>query len=268
MDFNATLDIIINDLKEAREIIDDLKNYPGIPRLQVELAKSKCRSAEEILSLLKSVPAFREDPSVAGKDAVEVQPHSDKQTESIESKGNHKPVEVNIETIPENAPEPQVKEEAKAITDEAVKETQDPAQKDLFEITEDNTLKAPSSPEMRIKEKKTDNPIIADRFSKVSNIVDEQIGTHKRDDDISSVLKTKPVGNLKDAIGLNDKFLYIRELFDGNQARYEEAITKLNNSPSIDDARSVIFSYIGDDEENEVVVQLLDLVKRKLLTDG
>ena len=37
MDFNATIDIIINDLREAGEIIDDLKNYPGIPKIQVEL---------------------------------------------------------------------------------------------------------------------------------------------------------------------------------------------------------------------------------------
>jgi hypothetical protein len=42
MDFKATVDLIIKDLDEAREIIDDLKNYPGVPHLQVELAKSKC----------------------------------------------------------------------------------------------------------------------------------------------------------------------------------------------------------------------------------
>ena len=54
MDFNTTIDIIIKDLREAREIIDDLKNYPGVPQLQVELAKSKCKSAEEIIALLKT----------------------------------------------------------------------------------------------------------------------------------------------------------------------------------------------------------------------
>jgi hypothetical protein len=45
MDFNTTIDLIIKDLNEASEIIDDLKKYPGVPALQVELAKSKCRSA-------------------------------------------------------------------------------------------------------------------------------------------------------------------------------------------------------------------------------
>jgi hypothetical protein len=54
MDFDATIDIIIKDLREIGEIVDDLKKYPSVPRLQIELAKSKCRSAEEIIVLLKS----------------------------------------------------------------------------------------------------------------------------------------------------------------------------------------------------------------------
>jgi hypothetical protein len=55
MDFNATIDLIIKDLDAAREIIDDLKKYPGVPVLQVELAKSKCKSAGEVIALLKDI---------------------------------------------------------------------------------------------------------------------------------------------------------------------------------------------------------------------
>src|SRR5664279_5568514 len=55
MDFNTTIDLIIKDLNEASEIIDDLKKYPGVPALQVELAKSKCRSAGDVIALLKSL---------------------------------------------------------------------------------------------------------------------------------------------------------------------------------------------------------------------
>jgi len=55
MDFNTTIDLIIKDLNEASEIIDDLKKYPGVPALQVELAKSKCRSAGDVIALLKSI---------------------------------------------------------------------------------------------------------------------------------------------------------------------------------------------------------------------
>jgi hypothetical protein len=54
MDFNRTVDLIIKDLYEAGEIIDDLKNYPGVPAFQVELAKSKCKSAAEIIHFSKT----------------------------------------------------------------------------------------------------------------------------------------------------------------------------------------------------------------------
>ena len=63
MDFNATVDLIIKELNEVREIIDDLKSYPGVPALQVELAKSKCKSAAEVIGLLKDV----KEKGVAGK---------------------------------------------------------------------------------------------------------------------------------------------------------------------------------------------------------
>ncbi len=55
MDFKSTIDLIIRDLNEASEIIDDLKKYPGVPLLQVELAKSKCKSAGEVIALLKTL---------------------------------------------------------------------------------------------------------------------------------------------------------------------------------------------------------------------
>src|SRR5512137_253303 len=54
MDLKKTIDYIIKDLREARDIIDDLKNYPEVPLIQIELAKSKCKSAEELISLLKN----------------------------------------------------------------------------------------------------------------------------------------------------------------------------------------------------------------------
>src|SRR5450759_2007593 len=67
MDFNSTIDIIIKDLDDARAIIDDLKKYEGVPILQVELAKSKCKSAADIIALLKTmndiVPAAKEVPT-------------------------------------------------------------------------------------------------------------------------------------------------------------------------------------------------------------
>jgi len=207
MDFISALDIIINDLKEAREIIDDLKNYPHVPAFQIELARSKCKSAEEVLTLLKTIQPLP---------------------------GKVMPEEIEPEKPVIQAPAPA----------------------------------AEDTPEKNTRPEKKSQPIFADTFGKTSSIVNEQIGTRKKDDDISSVVKSKPVINLKDAIGINDKFLYIRELFEGNPSRYEEAITRLNETADLDEARTMIFALVDNDEENEVALQLFSLVKRKISSDG
>ena len=94
MDFKATIDLIIKDLNEASEIIDDLKKCPGVPELQVELAKSKCRSAGEVIALLKNInytePA-KDEPIHEQPKKAEFKEPAEKPAESstIADKFNH-----------------------------------------------------------------------------------------------------------------------------------------------------------------------------------
>lgn len=198
MDFNATIDLIIKDLNDASEIIDDLKKYPGVPALQVELAKSKCKSAGEVIGLLKSLSSVL---------SVKDEPVHDKRSDA-ESGEPVKPV----------------------------------------------AWKKAESKDTLMKEEEI--PMVADRFSHEGNTEAEK--------DLSDQLKSKPITNLPEAIGINDRFLFISEIFDGNKDAYREAISRLDKTDSLIDAMAIIMSYTGDKPENEAVIQLLDLVKRKL----
>ena len=55
MDLKSVINIILRDLKEASDLIDDLKNKPDFPELQIELARSKCKSAEELIKLIGDI---------------------------------------------------------------------------------------------------------------------------------------------------------------------------------------------------------------------
>ncbi len=68
---------------------------------------------------------------------------------------------------------------------------------------------------------------------------------------------------MSDAIGLNDRFLFISEIFDGNKDSYNQAISRLDKAENLQDAMAIIMSYTGEKHENEAVVQLLDLVRLK-----
>jgi len=77
-------------------------------------------------------------------------------------------------------------------------------------------------------------------------------------------VKSKPLTSLSDAIGINDKFLFIREIFNGNKEAYGKVLAELEHIQNLSDAKALIMSHKVDNEENEAVRQLLDLVKRKL----
>ena len=255
MDFNSTIDIIIKDLREAREIIDDLKHYPGVPRIQVELAKSKCKSAEEVIALLKTMKQEFQSPSDQRAEVNKV-------TYVVEDVKVIKP--------------------AKPLRQDALIEITDKEKSQSFsgignskkwpEIIKEPVKEKPVKEAETVIRKKSrerlpDTNIVADKFSGRSNTFNEQLGKVKSDGDISSLLKSRPVTNLTEAIGINDKFLYIREIFNGDPLSYNEAIAKLNKVDNLPDAKAVIMSYTGESEENETVKQLLDLVKRKLPAD-
>jgi hypothetical protein len=111
-----------------------------------------------------------------------------------------------------------------------------------------------------------ESTIIADTFG-LTDRINEKMGSLREDDDVSEIIKSKPLINLSDAIGVNDKFLFIRELFGGNPESYNQAISRLDNAENIEDARAVIMSYSGDNKETDAIRQLLDLVKRKFPSD-
>jgi len=224
MDFNTTVDLIIKDLYEARDIIDDLKNYPGIPALQIELAKSKCKSAAEVIALLKSAGNTPYDPN------------------EVKSESYIRPEVKKVVAVEKPLPPP--KQEVRSQPVSAVKNEQPVTRK-----------------------KSSSRAIVADSFTNLPGSLNEQLGNLRDEDDISDRIKTKHVTNLSDAIGINDKFLFIREIFGGNTEIFNQAISRLDSAENLFDAKIIMSGYTGDRSDNDASLQLLELVKRKFTSD-
>jgi len=228
MDLNATIDIIIKDLNEASDIIDDLKKYTGVPELQVELAKSKCKSASEVIRLLKNLPV----KSAASSEEKSIVPEETRKEEKLSGPDQ------NV-----SAPEGSIREDKKTPVPEVIPEV-----KEKFAVT---------------VKKSVESTIIADQFLNRPESFNEKLGNLKHDDDVLKILKTRPLSSLDEAIGVNDRFVFIREIFNGDQESYNQAILKLESVGSLADAQAVIMSYTGEGTDNEALIQLLDLIKRK-----
>ena len=87
----------------------------------------------------------------------------------------------------------------------------------------------------------------------------------KKKQDISNFINQQPVSDIKLAMGIGDRFLFIRELFNGNSNLYEETINELNTHSSFEDAKTYLFNSFSWNENNETVNTFLEIIKRKWL---
>ncbi len=85
--------------------------------------------------------------------------------------------------------------------------------------------------------------------------------------ELSEMLTEVPVRDLRKAIGVNDRFLFINELFRGDEAMYERSIKTINNFSIFPEAQYWIQrelkTKIGWNESDPVVQQFDQLVKRR-----
>ncbi|MEA3477255.1 MAG: hypothetical protein U9R60_03685 [Bacteroidota bacterium] len=88
------------------------------------------------------------------------------------------------------------------------------------------------------------------------------------DKTLAARIKMNPIQDLKTAIGLNDKFLFIKELFNNNLLEYNEALEHLNATNSLENAQAYLTSLKEVHqwtEEMEHFLLFRDYVERKYL---
>jgi hypothetical protein len=72
------------------------------------------------------------------------------------------------------------------------------------------------------------------------------------------------VEELRKAIGLNDKFLMIRDLFDGDAERYEATIDTLDEFEDLDECMIYIVENFRWNPDSEAAKLIVSLLERKL----
>ncbi len=95
--------------------------------------------------------------------------------------------------------------------------------------------------------------------------VNERLNENKTE--VSQKLTDEPIKDLKKGIGVNDRFLFINELFRGDEAMYERSIKTINNFSILAEAeywiRRELKVKIGWSDADPVVKQFDQLVRRR-----
>jgi len=85
--------------------------------------------------------------------------------------------------------------------------------------------------------------------------------------ELGSILKESPVKDLKKAIGINDRFVFIEELFRGDEIMYERSIKTINSFSIFPEAeywiQRELKTKVGWDEESPTVKHFDQLVRRR-----
>lgn len=80
---------------------------------------------------------------------------------------------------------------------------------------------------------------------------------------LKGVAESAPLESLRSAIGVADRFMLIRELFDGDAERYNAAIDALDAQPSFDDCLIYIAEHYSWRADREGTKFMMELLQRK-----
>jgi len=103
------------------------------------------------------------------------------------------------------------------------------------------------------------NKRLGDSFTKEKSVND------LRSDDVSKLehkLSNMPLTNLQAAIGINDRFQYVRELFDGKPELYAKTVNDLDEMNNLKDA----VSYLQNNfkwKKTDTSLKFVSLIKRR-----
>jgi hypothetical protein len=275
--------IIIETLEEQYAVINNQNGR--IPQIEIDIVMANIRRLYVRLCDLNKLNSFEAkdipeeffeiipEKRLEHTEKIEVQPVIDKiepeMTFSIKEVISTRTKKEIIE-IP--LPEP-VEEKSEDIFDQTnipKKENKDPEvikEKIEFSASEVKSAKPGKKDSVdlfSLAEKET----IAGKFKETQKSMHEKIAIEKPDKTLADKIGQSSIVNLKNAIGINDKFLFINELFKGDIQEYNKTIDKLNSYSMIDECTNFLkelkekFKW---SEKPDAYQKLEDLLIRKFL---
>jgi hypothetical protein len=261
MSTKVTKQQIASLLETLQEQYDQIKTEEGkIPQIEIDILLNNTRSLYEALLHLNKINALetviqkteviaeeKKQEEVKVAEVPQMEPEKQGVIAEMESRRDE------IKTIPEISAE-EVHEKISAPVEQKIMEERN--------IAINKTTK-PASKSGNLFEETT---VVADKFEGKQTI-HEKFSKNKEDKSWHNKLQSQPVVDLKKSIGINEKFKFVNELFDGHLQDYNESIDFLNNCKTLSDAQNFIEQTLTPKfnwkKESTVYQSLMFLLQRK-----
>jgi len=268
MDKKIIKGLIDEKLEVIQEQFSIIKEYEGkIPIIEVDLLMTSIRDLYELLLNLQqeSMSIVIPKPAPQPKTSKVTPPPAPVTKDNLQEEipvPAEEPVKEPVEEVqPVIGSDAPVRLSPNIISMEPVLEEEPPVSE------------PPEPPPSEYEEEQDHNQthekyqrITVDLFSEGSgNTLADRLSEGK-DKRIADKLQENKTNDLRTTIGINDKFLFINELFEGNMGIYDEAIQKLNAGSTMAQADLLLLDLkivYNWDSESPTVKKFVELVRRK-----
>jgi len=285
MDKKIIKGLIEEKLEVIQEQFSIIKEYEGkIPIIELDLIMTSIRDLYELILSLQIENMGGVMPKTAPKPVAEVQPAAEPVIPlrfssgilSMEPVTGEEPVkesfteDITEQTISEPQPQPEPDPEVEPEPDSEPEP--EPVPESGPEV--ESHAPEPKTPDTPAPEAENDPNQPHEKYQRITfdlfsdgtgNTLADRLreGQEKR---VADKLQENKIVDLRTTIGINDKFLFINELFEGNMRIYDEAVLKLNVCTTVAQADLLLLDLkivYNWDSESPTVKKFVELVRRK-----
>jgi len=265
MENKKLLKFLFKDIAEIEELFVE-KGSEGFDAFEIEFIQSRFKGAKQIIHILDEKEA---DGTVTTERLQEVQQKLQEQetpeeivTPVVEGKEEATVVSEISEVVEEDpVTENQLEEQSaeNAVEEENDEVVEEPVNETVKQQPKEETAKSSDDVELDEEEEEGGSRTIGDSFLKEKSVNDLMSNGSGK---LENKLSNSPVVSIRGAIGINDRYQYIRELFDGSADNFTKAVNELDKLGNIQEA----VSYLQQNykwKKNETSLKFVNLVKRR-----
>jgi len=287
MNKEALLNIILSDIKEVETLLKSFQGSDELPAAFVDLTERKLNHISEEFALFKSINHSEsatsikaekkqeheviDKPNAAPKEqpTVIIEKHEpiieekviisnivEEKEPIIEVKEEQPIIEIKEEKpITEQNPEVEIYNKVDVVSTTQIIEEAKPAP---IETAIPKINIEVKKPEVKEESAKTLGESLGGEKKSVNDII-----ANNKESKLQQTLMGKPIDDLTKSLGLNDRFMFQRELFQGNADIMKQTLLQLNEMPDFNSAQAFISSNFSWDHEQEATQAFFSYVKRK-----
>jgi len=245
------------DLDELKQILTASKEEQLSNSITIRLALIKAKSLYKELEILSEKLDAAESVSM-DENEYYIDDEGDPNMAVVNLEENNSENDINkLKEDSNTQVEPNVAISQEEVITEVNKEIIEEFEEDEVFETIDEDVYVDDDSEETISPSPDDKKVLGENFTNKMSINDKFTPSSP-----DQPVVAHKISDLKTAIGLNDRFLFTRELFDNNQEIYAETIEKLNSANNLEEA--IVFLETNFHwTKNDASLKFIDLVNRR-----